>query len=137
MVPIAVQMLTAIQIATMMIDPSASDTDLINMLYSLLLPTLGAIFSGAVCGNHISPIAETTIMSANSAGCYPIDHAYTQFWYALPTIVCAGICYLISGLVLSFSSAINAGIALSIGLITCLLILTFCNRLWKIKKNYK
>lgn len=57
---------------------------------TMLLPTLGALFSGAICGNQISPFADTTIMAATSAGCYVVDHLATQISYAIPAI--AGAC---------------------------------------------
>lgn len=110
MVPIAIQMtITLLNVAT-----PTTPADV-----SILMPVLGAIFSGAVCGNHISPIAETTIMSANSAGCYPIDHAYTQFWYALPAILGAGISFWLTGLLIQQSALISLGISLGVGLGFC------------------
>ncbi len=53
----------------------------------LLFPALGAVLSGAACGNHVSPIAETTIMTATSVGVAPLEHAKSQFYYAAPVIV--------------------------------------------------
>jgi len=99
----------------------------------MLFPVLGAIFSGAVCGNHISPIAETTIMSSNSAGCYPIDHAITQFWYALPAIIAAGISFLLVGLSWRYLGSAHTFICLSIGIALCLASIVVANRLWKAK----
>lgn len=121
MLPIAVQMTTSLLAVSL---PTTIEQALI------LLPVLGAIFSGAVCGNHISPIAETTIMSSSSAGCYPLDHANTQFWYALPAVIAAGFSYLCIGF-LPYSSALNFLIALGIGLIMCLGLITAANRLFK------
>lgn len=65
----------------------------------LLLPTLGALFSGIVAGSHISPITDATIASATSAQCYHIDHVQTQALYSLPAIICAGIGFLIVPLI--------------------------------------
>ena len=112
MVPIAIQMV----ITLLHIPTPASVTDV-----AILMPVLGAIFSGAVCGNHVSPIAETTIMSANSAGCYPVDHAYTQFWYALPAIIGAGISFGMIGLLIEQATLISWGISLGAGLVFCLM----------------
>lgn len=53
----------------------------------LLFPVLGAIFSGAIAGDHISPISDTTIMSALSTGCNHMDHVKTQMTYAIPVIL--------------------------------------------------
>lgn len=114
MVPIAVQMVITLLNAT---------TPALPTNVAILMPVLGAIFSGAVCGNHISPIAETTIMSANSAGCYPIDHAYTQFWYALPAILGAGISFWLTGLLIAQSALIVMSASLAAGITFCF---TYC-----------
>ncbi len=51
---------------------------------SIVLPaTLGAIFSGAVFGDHCSPLSDTTIMSATACGVDPWDHVRTQLPHAL------------------------------------------------------
>lgn len=121
LVPIAVQMTTSLLALPL-------PTTLENA--SILIPVLGALFSGAVCGNHVSPIAETTIMSASSAGCYPLDHAITQFWYALPAIICAGISFALIGF-LPWSLGINFITALSVGIALCLTSISAANRLFK------
>lgn len=48
----------------------------------LLLPIFGAILAGAVFGDHISPISDTTILSSTGAGCVHLDHVSTQLPYA-------------------------------------------------------
>jgi len=63
----------------------------------LLLPAIGAFLSGAVCGDHISPVSETTVMAANSAGSTPVVHAITQFFYALPAVLCTCLAFLLAG----------------------------------------
>lgn len=64
----------------------------------LLIPTLGAVFSGCVAGDHISPISDTTMMSATSTECPHIDHVRTQFPYSTPVIIGVAASYLIWGL---------------------------------------
>lgn len=93
----------------------------------LLLPTLGAIFSGAVCGDHISPVSETTIMAASSSGAYPVDHAITQFPYAVPAIVGASCAFIVSGYYNELTPWINALFSFGLGLSVCLLILYLLN----------
>jgi tetracycline resistance efflux pump len=66
---------------------------------ALLIPIFGSILAGAVYGDHISPISDTTILSSTGAGCNHLDHVTTQLPYA--TLV-AGACvvgYLVMGLV--------------------------------------
>ncbi|CAN5193708.1 Na+/H+ antiporter NhaC family protein [soil metagenome] len=121
LVPIAVQMTTSLLAVPL---PTTIESAFI------LIPVLGALFSGAVCGNHISPLAETTIMSASAAGCYPLDHSITQFWYALPAIICAGISFGLIGF-LPWSIALNFIVALGTGMVACGIIIVIANRLWK------
>jgi tetracycline resistance efflux pump len=64
----------------------------------ILFPSLGAILSGAVCGNHISPIAETTMMTATSTGIEPLEHARSQFYYVAPVIIGTLVSFVIVGL---------------------------------------
>ncbi len=56
---------------------------------ALLVPTIGAVLTGAVLGDHISPISDTTIMSSMASGCDHIAHVRTQIPYALTVAVVA------------------------------------------------
>lgn len=114
MLPIAIPMLIATTALPLPLNPAD---------IPLLYPVIGAIFSGAVCGDHVSPISETTIMAATSTTSYPLDHAYTQIFYALPAIICSGIAFLISGQLAHYSLAMNATISISIGLLLCILLI--------------
>ena len=51
--------------------------------YVLLLATISGVLSGAVWGDHCSPISDTTIMSSMATGADHIDHVRTQAPYAL------------------------------------------------------
>lgn len=42
-----------------------------------------AVLTGAIFGDHCSPISDTTILSSMGAGCNHIDHVNTQMWYSL------------------------------------------------------
>jgi tetracycline resistance efflux pump len=102
----------------------------------ILFPVLGAIFSGAICGDHISPISETTIMTATSTGTNPIEHAYTQFPYALPAIIGSIIGFLLTGFLMSYSLWINALVSLGTGFVVCFgLLYIFSNVFPKIAKE--
>jgi len=96
-----------------------------------LLPVLGAIFSGSVCGNHISPIADVTIMTATSSGSYPLDHAHTQFLYIVPAIISCAISYLLSGFLVSYPLAIRLLIPLIVGLLLCCVMLYSMHVIYK------
>ena len=54
------------------------------------LVSVGAVLSGAVFGDHTSPISDTTILSSAGGGCPHLEHVATQFPYALFVALCAG-----------------------------------------------
>lgn len=59
---------------------------------------IGAVLSGALFGDHSSPISETTILSSIGAGIEPLSHFRTQIPYALTNGIIASIGFLIAGL---------------------------------------
>lgn len=65
---------------------------------SMLVISVSAILSGAVCGDHISPISDTTILASTGAQCKHIDHVTTQIPYALCVAACCLIGHIIAGL---------------------------------------
>lgn len=95
---------------------------------ALILPAIGAMLSGAVCGDHISPVSETTIMAANSSGSNPIDHATTQFFYALPSVLCSLLAFWLSGLLIGYGTLISSLFSGGISLIICLVTLQLLNQ---------
>ena len=56
-----------------------------------LIPTLAAVLTGAIFGDHCSPLSDTTILSSTGAGADHIDHVRTQIPYALTGAVVAGV----------------------------------------------
>lgn len=64
----------------------------------LLYPVLGSILAGAVYGDHISPISDTTILSSTGAGCNHMDHVSTQLVYASVVAVCCLVGYVLMGI---------------------------------------
>ena len=66
--------------------------------YMMMSVCVGAILAGAVCGDHISPISDTTILSSAGAQCRHIDHVATQMPYALTVALCASVGYILSGI---------------------------------------
>ncbi len=60
---------------------------------------ISACLAGAVCGDHCSPISDTTIMSSAGAECEHLNHVQTQIPYALYVAVISFVCYLIAGFV--------------------------------------
>jgi Na+/H+ antiporter NhaC len=58
---------------------------------AFLIPTLGAVLTGAIFGDHCSPLSDTTILSSTGAGSDHIDHVRTQIPYALTAAVVSGV----------------------------------------------
>lgn len=86
----------------------------------LTLPILGAILGGAVFGDHISPISDTTILSSAGAGCNHLDHVSTQLAYASTVAVCCAIGYLLMGVLDTFVIPLIASIVLLVGTLIAL-----------------
>ena len=57
----------------------------------LIVAAIGAVFSGAVFGDHCSPFSDTTIVASIAAGVEPLDHVRTQFPYAAITALLAAL----------------------------------------------
>lgn len=64
---------------------------------NMLAITVAACLAGAVCGDHISPISDTTILASAGAQCKHLDHVSTQLPYALSVAVMSFIGYIIAG----------------------------------------
>ncbi len=64
----------------------------------MITVSVAAILSGAVCGDHISPISDTTILSSAGAQCKHIQHVSTQIPYAMTVCIPCFIGFLVSGL---------------------------------------
>lgn len=64
----------------------------------MLVVSIAACLSGAVCGDHCSPISDTTIMASAGAHCSHVNHVSTQLPYAITAAACSAVCYVITGL---------------------------------------
>ena len=60
---------------------------------------ISACLAGAVCGDHCSPISDTTIMSSAGAECEHINHVSTQIPYALYVAVISFVCFVLAGFI--------------------------------------
>jgi len=65
----------------------------------LLYIGISACLAGAVCGDHCSPISDTTIMSSAGARCDHINHVSTQMPYAITVAAVSFVCYIFTGIV--------------------------------------
>lgn len=68
-----------------------------DQLLPLTAITTAAVLGGSVCGDHISPISDTTILSSTGAGCSHINHVSTQMQYGIVTAIISVISYIVGG----------------------------------------
>lgn len=83
----------------------------------LMIISISACMAGAVCGDHCSPISDTTIMASAGAQCNHVNHVTTQLPYALLAAAVSFVTYIVAG----FTQ--NAWISLPIGIILLLAVL--------------
>ena len=79
---------------------------------TMLVMTVAACLSGAVCGDHISPISDTTILASAGAQCHHIDHVSTQLPYALLVAAMSFVGFLVGGVTGSGVIALIVGLVL-------------------------
>ena len=84
---------------------------------TMLVMTVAACLSGAVCGDHVSPISDTTILASAGAQCNHIDHVSTQMPYALLIAAISFVGFLVGGITGNGFVALVLGIALLVGMI--------------------
>ena len=87
---------------------------------TLAVICVSACMAGAVCGDHCSPISDTTIMSSAGAQCNHIAHVSTQLPYALTCAAVSFITYMVAGFVKNAAISLIIGIALMVGMILLL-----------------
>ena len=76
---------------------------------------ISACMAGAVCGDHCSPISDTTIMSSAGAGVNHLAHVETQLPYALTVAGVSFVTYIVAGFVKTWFVALPVGIVLMLG----------------------
>lgn len=89
----------------------------------LMIISISACMAGAVCGDHCSPISDTTIMASAGAQCEHVNHVTTQLPYAVTVAVVSFITYIFAGFVQS------AWIALPFGILLMLLVLVIIKKM--------
>lgn len=81
----------------------------------ILIIGISACLAGAVCGDHCSPISDTTIMASAGAQCNHVNHVSTQLPYALTVAGVSVVCYIISGFIRNWLITLPIGILLMVG----------------------
>lgn len=103
-----------VPIAVTMFDP-------VNSM-EIMIISVSAILAGAVCGDHISPISDTTVMSSAGAQSNHINHVSTQMQYAAIVAVISAIGYLVAGITQNWL------ISLILGVVMLVLVLEFMRK---------
>ena len=67
----------------------------------ILMVGIGATLGGAVCGDHCSPISDTTIMASSGSQCYHLNHVFTQMPYAVTVAAISFVNYVITGFLIN------------------------------------
>lgn len=81
----------------------------------LMIISISACMAGAVCGDHCSPISDTTIMASAGAQCEHVNHVSTQLPYALLVAAISFVTYIVAGFVQSAWIALPFGSVLTVG----------------------
>ncbi len=92
----------------------------INLPGSLLIITIAACLAGAVCGDHCSPISDTTIMASAGAQCDHINHVSTQLPYALLVAAVSFVGYCFAGFIQNAWIILLISLALLVGVLLVL-----------------
>lgn len=82
--------------------------------YQLMIIGMSACLAGAVCGDHCSPISDTTIMSSAGAECNHVNHVSTQLPYAITVAAISFVMYIIAGFIQNVLILLPVGIVLTI-----------------------
>ncbi len=82
---------------------------------ALTIVAISACMAGAVCGDHCSPISDTTIMASAGGQCNHINHVSTQLPYAMTVAGVSFVCYIIAGFFPVWYVMLPVSIALMIG----------------------
>ena len=95
-----------------------------GVMSELLVIGISACLAGAVCGDHCSPISDTTIMASAGAQCNHVNHVSTQLPYALTVAAVSFVCFIIAGFIQNWLVVLPIGIALMIGTLLCIKFIT-------------
>ncbi len=109
-----------IPIVTSVFEAELANVSQTREIPSMVIICISACLAGAVCGDHCSPISDTTIMASTGAQCDHVNHVSTQLPYALTVAAVCVVGYLLSGfvhnvfIVLGFSLALMLAVLFAI-----------------------
>lgn len=86
----------------------------------MMIISVSAVLAGAVCGDHVSPISDTTVMSSAGAQSNHINHVSTQMQYATVVAVVCVVGYIIAGIVKTWWVVLGISLVLLLAVLTCM-----------------
>lgn len=104
--------------------------------YEMLVISISSCLAGAVCGDHCSPISDTTIMASAGAHSDHVNHVSTQLPYALTAAAVSTVGYILAGILGYIFEGKAALIALPVVLVLMVVTLLFIRRFTKTEDEY-
>ena len=92
--------------------------------FTMMVISISACMAGSVCGDHCSPISDTTIMASAGGKCDHVKHVTTQIPYALTVAGISLVTYLIAGFVKNVVICLIIGLALTVGTLVLMKFMT-------------
>ena len=106
-----------IPIVTSVFDAELTNVSQTGEIPSMVIICISACLAGAVCGDHCSPISDTTIMASTGAQCDHVNHVSTQLPYALTVAAVCVVGYLLSGFVHNVFIVLGFSVALMLAVL--------------------
>lgn len=106
-----------IPIVTSVFDAELANVSQMGEIPSMVIICISACLAGAVCGDHCSPISDTTIMASTGAQCDHVNHVSTQLPYALTVAAVCVVGYLLSGFVHNVFIVLGFSVALMLAVL--------------------
>ena len=97
--------------------------------HELMIISISACMAGAVCGDHCSPISDTTIMASAGGQCDHVNHVSTQLPYAFLVAAISFVTYIVAGF------AQSAWISLPVGIVITVVVVLFIRAITKRKAD--
>lgn len=98
---------------------------------TLRIISISACMAGAVCGDHVSPISDTTIMASAGAQCKHVHHVSSQMPYALTVASVSFLTFIVAGFTQSMGLFLSAAISWASGLLLLAIIFSVMKRSMK------
>ncbi len=109
-----------IPIVTSVFEGQLQNISSTDSIPAMVIICISACLAGAVCGDHCSPISDTTIMASTGAQCDHVNHVSTQLPYAFTVAVVSAVGYLLAGFVQNVFIVLGVSIVLMLGVL-CLI----------------